>query len=361
MGGSEARRLKRDGRRMVPPQQQRAPVRIAPSLLAAMKDDREYESIVSLVPKDEAVLTRDINVALADLAAIRGRPCICYIANVVKPVDRTGIDTEDDLPFAELVSSIPAEAREVDIFLVTPGGSGQQVNQFVHALRPRFNKVGFLLPFRALSAGTLWALAGDEIIMDPRAYIGPIDPQIRSKGGAQVPAQAMFALIDEIQRRGEESLKNGGQPDWTLIRMLDSIDPKELGSALSSSKYVEALASSYIDQYKFKFWTTRASSGIPVTEEYRKERAAAISALLCNHNFWRSHSHGITREVAEQQLRLQIGHPEETPALLRAMRRLWALFYYAFEKSNIRKAFIGDGYTVVMNAPDPFATGRPDA
>lgn len=361
MGGSETRRMKRAGHRATPPPQQRVLVRVVPSLLAAMKDDREYESIISLVPQDETVLTGDINRALADLAAIRGRPCVCYLANVVKPVDRTGIDTEDDLPFAELVSSIPPASREVDVFLVTPGGSGQQVNQFVQALRPRFDKVGFLLPFRALSAGTLSALAGDEIIMDPRAYIGPIDPQIRSKGGAQVPAQAMFALIEEIQRRGDESLKNGGQPDWTLIRMLDSIDPKELGNALSSSKYVEALAASYIDQYKFKFWTVRESSGIAVTPEYRKERAGAISALLCNHNFWRSHSHGITREVAEQQLQLQIVHPEDTPALLRAMRRLWALFYYAFEKSNIRKAFIGDGYTVVMNAPDPFATGRPDA
>lgn len=318
-----------------------------------MRDDREYESIISLVPSNELTLTRDIEQALVDLELVRKRPCICYLANVIKPLDRTGIDTEDDLPFSELVSSVSPECRDVDVLLVTPGGSGQQVNQFVSALRPRFDHVGFLLPSRALSAGTLWALSGDEIIMDARAYIGPIDPQVRTKDGAQVPAQALLALVDEIQRRGAERLAEGKQPDWALIRLLDNIDPKELGNAISASKYVETLAQSYLAQYKFKYWTTRKSSGLDVTPEYRVHRASEISALLCNHSYWRSHSHGITRDVAEEALKLEITHPEDHPPLQRALRRIWALFYYAFEKSNIRKAFVRRGYTVVMNSSTP--------
>jgi hypothetical protein len=39
--------------------------------------------------------------------------------------------------------------------------------------------------------------------MDERAFLGPIDPQVLSKDGRWVPAQALITLLDKIQRDGE--------------------------------------------------------------------------------------------------------------------------------------------------------------
>jgi ClpP class serine protease len=103
-----------------------------------------------------------------------------------------------------MLNRLGSDATSVDVMVVTPGGVGQQVSQFVNALRKRFTSVEFILPYMCMSAGTLWALSGDRIWMDSRAFIGPIDPQVRSKSGEFVPAQSILILLERI-RIEEES------------------------------------------------------------------------------------------------------------------------------------------------------------
>jgi len=45
----------------------------------------------------------------------------------------------------------------------------EQVTLFVDAIRAKFQSVEFILPYKAMSAGTLWALSGERIWMDRRA------------------------------------------------------------------------------------------------------------------------------------------------------------------------------------------------
>lgn len=66
----------------------------------------------------------------------------------------------------------------------------------------------------AMSAGTIFCLSGDDLIMDERAFFGPIDPQVPSKNGRYVPAQSITTLIADIQTRGQEQLAKGLQPNW---------------------------------------------------------------------------------------------------------------------------------------------------
>ena len=73
-----------------------------------------------------------------------------------------------------------------------------QVDKFVNALRARFKVVSFILPNVAMSAGTIFIMSGDEIIMHARSFFGPIDPQVPNKDGVFVPAQTLRALIDDI-------------------------------------------------------------------------------------------------------------------------------------------------------------------
>jgi hypothetical protein len=317
------------------------------SLLDVMTDGREFESLLSYQFVN-VQLVPEIRRCLNDVSAIRNNPLICYIANVVKP--RQGpvsIDDSDDLPFNEMVLSLPA-TREIDIVLVSPGGFAHQVAKFVNTLRARFEKVNFLIPNKAMSAGTIFALSGDEIVMTRESNLGPIDPQVRNRNGEFIPAQALLTLIEEIKERGERSLNKGVQPNWVDLQLLKSMDPRDIGNALSSSKYSISLVTEYLSKYKFKTWKTH-SDGRPVTDDEKEQRANEIASLLCSHKEWKIHGHAITREAAWEVCKLRISHAEDIPGLERAMRRMWALFYWAFENTLATKVFVSENYCIIRS------------
>ena len=47
------------------------------------------------------------------------------------------------------------------------------------------------VPHYAMSGGTLLALAADEIVMDPNAVLGPVDPQI-----GDMPAASILQVLE---------------------------------------------------------------------------------------------------------------------------------------------------------------------
>ncbi|MFC1970022.1 hypothetical protein ACFLVV_02260 [Chloroflexota bacterium] len=319
--------------------------RAVDSLLDVMQDGKEYESLVD-VTAPNMNFRDELQRGISDIEAIRQHPLIVYAANVINVHGGSSPDISyiDDLPFAEMVSAIPAEADALDILIVTPGGSAQQVSQFVNHVRPRFDNVAFIIPYMAMSAGTIWALSGNEIFMDARAFIGPIDPQVPNKDGRFVPAQAILALLKGIQANGQKNIDNGKNPDWSDIMILQNMDAKEIGNALSLSKYSIQLATEYLKVYKFRDWIH--SNGKPATDAERATTAEKVANLLCSHEHWRTHSHGISRDVAHSELGLKINHPEDVPGLARTIRRFWALLYWLFDNSDIMKVFISGQYSL---------------
>jgi ClpP class serine protease len=79
----------------------------------------------------------------------------------------------------------------IDLILHTPGGLVLAANQIAHALKRHRAKVSVLVPHYAMSGGTLIALAADEIVMDPNAMLGPVDPQL-----GQSPAASILTVLD---------------------------------------------------------------------------------------------------------------------------------------------------------------------
>lgn len=59
-----------------------------------------------------------------------------------------------------------------------------------------------------MSGGTLIALATDEIIVDPNAVLGPLDPQITTSKGVQVPAPSVLKVVKEkgVEKVSDETL-----------------------------------------------------------------------------------------------------------------------------------------------------------
>ncbi len=325
---------------------------VVTSLLDKMEDGREFESLLKykVVNMDGVA---EIRKSLAEIRAVRNRPAICYLSNFVNQNIKSSIsiDYRDDLPFYEMVSSIEDAVKEIDVILATPGGSAEQVAKFVDKLRPRFENVAFIIPSMAMSAGTIFALSGDDIIMDARAYIGPIDPQVPNKEGRYVPAQAILTLIEDIQKRGTDLLSKGQKPLWTDLQILSQLDGKEIGNAVNASRYSIELAENYLRNYKFKTWDKHSSDGRVVEGAEKQKRAKEIATTLCSNEQWKTHSRGITREIAWSECKIKITHSESIQGLERAIRRFWALIYYMFENSSTAKIYISDKYCVFRGDP----------
>lgn len=80
----------------------------------------------------------------------------------------------------------------IDLIVHTPGGLALAAEMIAIALKGHPAKTTVLVPFYALSGGSLIALAADEILMEPYAVLGPVDPQING-----YPAAAYEALLRE--------------------------------------------------------------------------------------------------------------------------------------------------------------------
>lgn len=100
------------------------------------------------------------------------------------------IDIEDSEAVLRAIRLTPAE-QPIDLILHTPGGLVLAAEQIGKALVQHKGKVTVFIPHYAMSGGTLIALAADEIVMDPNAVLGPVDPQI-----AGVPAASILRVLE---------------------------------------------------------------------------------------------------------------------------------------------------------------------
>jgi ClpP class serine protease len=100
------------------------------------------------------------------------------------------IDIQDS---EELLRALRLTADDVpiDMVLHTPGGLALAAEQIAHAICRRTAKVTVYVPHYAMSGGTLIALAADEIVMDPNAVLGSLDPQL-----GQQPAASVVRAVD---------------------------------------------------------------------------------------------------------------------------------------------------------------------
>ncbi len=81
--------------------------------------------------------------------------------------------------------------QPIDIIIHTPGGLILAAEMIAMALKRHPAKVTAIVPFYAMSGGTLIALAVDEIVMESYSVLGPLDPQINGR-----PANALIALLE---------------------------------------------------------------------------------------------------------------------------------------------------------------------
>ena len=110
---------------------------------------------------------------------------ICYVTG-----DRQHLETKianecHPLIFSHLHQIGPSE--KIDLFLYTAGGITVAGWGLVHLIREFCKEFGVLIPYRALSCGTLICLGADEIIMGRLGQLGPIDPSTQNPFNPPIP------------------------------------------------------------------------------------------------------------------------------------------------------------------------------
>lgn len=101
----------------------------------------------------------------------------------------SNINIEDSEAVLRAIRLTP-DNQAIDLVLHTPGGLILAAEQIARALVEHKGKVTVFIPHYAMSGGTLIALAADEIIMDPNAVLGPVDPQI-----GDLPAASILQVL----------------------------------------------------------------------------------------------------------------------------------------------------------------------
>jgi ClpP class serine protease len=116
------------------------------------------------------------------------------------------IDIDDSEQVLRAIRLTPDE-MPIDLVLHTPGGLVLASDQIAHALKRHGGRITVIVPHYAMSGGTLVALAADEILMDPDAVLGPVDPQLGSLTRGSWPAASILkALEQDNPNRDDETL-----------------------------------------------------------------------------------------------------------------------------------------------------------
>jgi len=123
------------------------------------------------------------------------------------PIQRF-IDIDDSEAVLRAIRTTPPD-KPIALILHTPGGLVLAASQIAMALKRHPGKKIVIVPHYAMSGGTLIALAADEILMDPNAVLGPLDPQLAlGPQGPVVPAPSIVKVAE---------LKKDKAADTTLI------------------------------------------------------------------------------------------------------------------------------------------------
>ncbi|MBI2908435.1 MAG: hypothetical protein HYX92_12380 [Chloroflexi bacterium] len=171
--------------------------------------------------------------------------------------DRRGMETRiapDMLPLLPERLSAVGTCERVALFLYTPGGDSVAGWGLVNLFREYCKKFAVVVPFRALSCGTLIALGADELFLGRHGLLSPIDPSVISPFSPKAPGpeqpgsvslipvsvEDMNGFLDLAKKEiGLKSEQNAG----TILSILTShVHPLALGAVYRAREQNSSLA-----------------------------------------------------------------------------------------------------------------------
>lgn len=283
--------------------------------------------------KDLNQLNESRKQTIKEITEFTRRDLIIYAVDFRKrhPLVPNSIDFTDKTPFSDLIENL--DDKNVDVVIHSPGGSAEAVKALVGMLRDKFEHIRFFIPNLAKSAATMMVLSGDEIFMDDRSELGPIDPQILI-GNNYVPAQA---VLDAFEKAKETILKSGPEVISVYLPLLDKYDLHILQICENALNLSKKLVKTWLSEYMFK----------DKSEKEREELSSKIADDLANHRKYLSHANPIRIKEA-QGLGLKITDLRNEPALRDKIWQLYCIIELLFDRSPFVKLYENNKGTLVL-------------
>lgn len=296
---------------------------------------------------------------IAEYNRTRDTYLFVFSAAIGKPIPAISLEQADFYVFHDLLSG--KKKKSVDIYIETPGGSGETAEEIVRFLHKNFDTVSFIVSGEAKSAGTLIVLSGDEILMTETGSLGPIDAQVKI-GRSVVSAYDYVEWVNEKRKEAETQ----GTLNPFDATMVAQITPGELSGVYHALKYAEELVVEWLVNYKFRKWDKTETRKETVTLERKKKRAEEIAAELTNHAKWRLHGRSIKIYDLEN-IGLKIRRVEDDPKLSELVHRIQIVCRLLFDTTTTFKIFATEDTKIFRQAAPanvpiktPPLQGQPD-
>lgn len=260
----------------------------------------------------DAFLHNDLTKRLTDLENIFNGDVIFYSGAISDSYVKIFRD------FIEELKNDTIQRNKLFIILRTHGGTAIAAEKMVNIVRHNYQEVNFIVLDYAMSAGTIFCMSGDNIMMDYSSYLGPIDPQVQV-GDHFVPA---LGYLDKVNELIEKS-RNGNLTDAEFV-MLQNQDLAKLRSYEQARDLSISLLKEWLVKYKFKNWETHATNQLkinkPVTQLEKEERATQVASDLSDNKLWNSHGRAIGINKLRTILKLKIDDLGEKDELHKKVR-----------------------------------------
>ena len=191
-----------------------------------------------------------------------------------------------DATVRNAIETNPEKNPKLAVILQTQGGVVEVVERIVDVLRNFYDDMAVIVPDQAMSAGTVFALSADRILMNYFSRLGPIDPQI-IKDGKLVPALSYLKQYEKLNERARE-----GNLTTAEYAMLGQLDIGELHQFEQARELSVELLIKWLSTYKFKDWNRTETEKKKVTGQMKQKRAEEIATLLNDPERWHSHGRG---------------------------------------------------------------------
>lgn len=245
-------------------------------------------------------IEHELNQRLIALGDVLGSDVIALVAPMYAGIDDLVRAVVEEIPRDDI-----DRQESLSVVLETDGGSIEVVERIADVLRHHYAKgdINFIVPNRAMSAGTVLVMCGDNILMDYYSVLGPVDPQVRSQtSGYFVPALGYLEKFNELVEKSQRGELSAAE----MAFMVEKFDPAELDSFEKARDLSTALLIDWLTKYKFKDWKQTTTRGLAVSDDMKAERAKEIGDMLNSTDRWKTHSRGISMTVLQRDLNLVV-------------------------------------------------------
>lgn len=229
--------------------------------------------------------------------------------------------TEDPLRVQQQLVEYSGKDRHIHLILHTLGGDPYSAAKIIYLLHQKCSKLTVVIPYWSMSAGTLIALGGNEIVMFDTGQLGPLDMQVQHPTAEKrisaydyfASASYLSSIVNTAASRfftkiREESARSISKADAMKIAyqnavslfspVVSQLDPVELNKCYRILDVSQRYGKTFLTQYSLK-------------EKFRSDRYADVLIGHLTYGY-PDHSFGIFRDEAES-FGLNVVTSEEYP------------------------------------------------